>query len=176
MIGPSEPNRSKSKAFKPSLTYMIFSQYFFLRIGLDSITLIAAAFGAAPDGLWFPPLVETLIAVSIVYMALENIVGSKLRRRWLIACAFGLVYPVQDVVNRLLLQPIRGDLRLRPHAEQLVHAAEAAQPAAPHEGATMSDLAISTLADAQRDMRSSYRGGLVGQIVDFRSSREGLAV
>ena len=57
-----------------------------------SITLIAAAFGHAPDGLWFPPLVETLIAVSIVYMALENIIGSDLRRRWLIACAFGLVH------------------------------------------------------------------------------------
>ncbi len=57
-----------------------------------SITLIAAAFGAAPDGLWFPPLVETLIAVSILYMALENIVGSNIRRRWLIACAFGLVH------------------------------------------------------------------------------------
>ena len=57
-----------------------------------SITLIAAAFGAAPAGLWFPPLVETLIAVSILYMALENIVGSNIRRRWLIACAFGLVH------------------------------------------------------------------------------------
>jgi hypothetical protein len=57
-----------------------------------SITLIASAFGFAPDGLWFPPLVETLIAVSIVYMALENIVGSDIRRRWLIACAFGLIH------------------------------------------------------------------------------------
>ena len=57
-----------------------------------SITLIASAFGAAPDGLWFPPLVEILIAVSIVYMALENIVGSDIRRRWLIGCAFGLVH------------------------------------------------------------------------------------
>ena len=57
-----------------------------------SVTLIASAFGAAPDGLWFPPLVETLIAVSIVYMALENIVGSDIRRRWLIGCAFGLVH------------------------------------------------------------------------------------
>src|SRR6202008_2872821 len=45
-----------------------------------------------PDGLWFPPLVEVLIAVSIVYMALENIVGSTLRRRWIIAFAFGLVH------------------------------------------------------------------------------------
>jgi hypothetical protein len=57
-----------------------------------SITLIAAAFGQVPDGLWFPPLVETLIALSIVYMAVENIVGSNLRRRWLIAFAFGLIH------------------------------------------------------------------------------------
>ena len=57
-----------------------------------SISLIAAALGYAPDGLWFPPLVETLIAVSILYMALENIVGSDPRRRWFIACAFGLVH------------------------------------------------------------------------------------
>ena len=28
----------------------------------------------APDALWFPPLIDTLIAASIVYMALENIV------------------------------------------------------------------------------------------------------
>ena len=39
-----------------------------------SITLIASAFDLAPDALWFPPLIETLIATSIVYMALENIV------------------------------------------------------------------------------------------------------
>jgi hypothetical protein len=57
-----------------------------------SITLLASAYGIAPDALWFPPLVETLIAVSIVYMALENIVGARLRRRWLIAFAFGLVH------------------------------------------------------------------------------------
>ena len=52
-----------------------------------SITLIASAFGLAPDALWFPPLVETLIAASIVYMALENIVGSERLRqsRWMIA-------------------------------------------------------------------------------------------
>ena len=40
-----------------------------------SITLIASAYNLAPDALWFPPLIETLIATSIVYMALENIVG-----------------------------------------------------------------------------------------------------
>jgi HupE / UreJ protein len=39
-----------------------------------SITLVASAYNLAPDALWFPPLIETLIATSIVYMALENIV------------------------------------------------------------------------------------------------------
>jgi hypothetical protein len=57
-----------------------------------SVTLIASAYGVAPDALWFPPLVETLIAASIVYMALENIVGGRVRRRWLITFGFGLVH------------------------------------------------------------------------------------
>jgi hypothetical protein len=66
-----------------------------------SITLIASAAGLAPDTLWFPPLVEMLIALSIVFMALENIVGAsspappsrvRLQRRWLVAFAFGLVH------------------------------------------------------------------------------------
>jgi len=57
-----------------------------------SITLIASASGLAPDALWFPPLIEVLIALSIVYMAFENIVGAKLERRWIIAFAFGLVH------------------------------------------------------------------------------------
>jgi hypothetical protein len=69
-----------------------------------SITLFCAAFGLAPDALWFPPLVETLIALSIVYMALENIIvavrtksgtaieAQAVRGRWLIAFAFGLVH------------------------------------------------------------------------------------
>jgi hypothetical protein len=57
-----------------------------------SITLIAAASGLAPDALWFPPLIELLIALSIVYMAFENIVGPKLERRWIFAFAFGLVH------------------------------------------------------------------------------------
>jgi hypothetical protein len=57
-----------------------------------SITLIASAFGMAPDALWFPPLIETLIALSIVYMAFENIVGPQLERRWIITFAFGLVH------------------------------------------------------------------------------------
>ena len=57
-----------------------------------SITLLASATGLAPDALWFPPLIEVLIALSIVWMAFENIVGPKLERRWLIAFGFGLVH------------------------------------------------------------------------------------
>ncbi len=58
-----------------------------------SMTLIASAFNLGPDSLWFPPLIETLIATSIVYMALENIAGaSSIQRRWMIAFGFGLVH------------------------------------------------------------------------------------
>jgi HupE / UreJ protein len=83
-----------------------------------SVTLIASAYDFAPDALWFPPLIETLIATSIVYMALENIAGgfgnrtqspqsapsmrstfasavsanSAFRHRWMITFAFGLVH------------------------------------------------------------------------------------
>ena len=57
-----------------------------------SITLIGSAFGMAPDTLWFPPLIEVLIALSILYMALENIVGARLERRWVVAFLFGLVH------------------------------------------------------------------------------------
>jgi hypothetical protein len=85
-----------------------------------SVTLIASAYDMAPDALWFPPLVETLIAVSIVYMAFENIIsaagplgsgrpqgrlalasveqqaaaaeGKLLNRRWAVAFGFGLIH------------------------------------------------------------------------------------
>ena len=57
-----------------------------------SITLIASAAGLAPRALWFPTLVETLIALSIVYMAFENILGIGQERRWTAAFGFGLVH------------------------------------------------------------------------------------
>jgi hypothetical protein len=57
-----------------------------------SITLFASAFHLAPQGAWFPPFVEMAIAASIVYTAIENIVGANLRRRWLVAGIFGLVH------------------------------------------------------------------------------------
>ena len=57
-----------------------------------SITLVASTLGFAPDALWFPPLIEVLVAMSIVYMALENVVGARVERRWRIAFGFGLVH------------------------------------------------------------------------------------
>jgi hypothetical protein len=57
-----------------------------------TITLFAAAFDLVPAGRWFPPLVEVLIALSIVYMAIENLIVPNLDRRWLITGLFGLVH------------------------------------------------------------------------------------
>jgi hypothetical protein len=57
-----------------------------------SITLIGTAYGLAPSGAWFSPFVETAIAASIFYMAVENIAGARLGHRWVIAGLFGLVH------------------------------------------------------------------------------------
>ncbi|MEO8464467.1 MAG: HupE/UreJ family protein [Gammaproteobacteria bacterium] len=57
-----------------------------------SVTLLGAAFGAAPTALWFPPLIEVLIAASIFYTAVENVVAPNARTRWLLAFGFGLVH------------------------------------------------------------------------------------
>ena len=59
-----------------------------------SLTLATAAVGFTPQALWFAPLVETLIAASIVFMAVENVLrpAEALERRWPIAFAFGLVH------------------------------------------------------------------------------------
>lgn len=58
-----------------------------------SITLVSAALGWVPSGLWFPPFIETLIAASIVWMAFENIASSpSVRRRWILALVFGLAH------------------------------------------------------------------------------------
>lgn len=57
-----------------------------------SLTLIASAYNYAPGALWFQPLIEVLIATSIVFMALENIIVSVPRRRWIVSFFFGLVH------------------------------------------------------------------------------------
>ncbi len=59
-----------------------------------SITLAGAALGVGPDALWFPPLVEVVIAASIVWLAIENVVlpEARLAARWPVAFGFGLVH------------------------------------------------------------------------------------
>lgn len=57
-----------------------------------SATLIPAALGLAPSASWFLPVVETLIAASIVYMAIENVLGAGGRLRWRLAFGFGLIH------------------------------------------------------------------------------------
>ena len=59
-----------------------------------SLTLGAAALGFAPSAGWFPPLVETLIALSIVWLAIENVLlpADRLTGRWVMAFGFGLVH------------------------------------------------------------------------------------
>jgi hypothetical protein len=66
-----------------------------------SITLIASAYGMAPGASWFPPLIVALIAASIIYMAVDNVVGigapgsvnrGAVRRRSIGAFGFGLAH------------------------------------------------------------------------------------
>jgi hypothetical protein len=57
-----------------------------------SLTLVGSALNLAPGAPWFPPFVETVIAMSVVYMALEAIVGVDFRRRLLLTMLFGLVH------------------------------------------------------------------------------------
>jgi hypothetical protein len=57
-----------------------------------SITLISSAMGLIPTAAWFGPLIETLIALSVCYMAIENMLGMQMRKRWVIVFAFGLIH------------------------------------------------------------------------------------
>jgi hypothetical protein len=76
-----------------------------------SITLALAAFGMSPVDTWFAPTIGALIALSIVYVAIENgIAGGKgsgslfqagtqekgsrspFRHRWIVALVFGLAH------------------------------------------------------------------------------------
>lgn len=57
-----------------------------------SLTLCAAALGWVPAVLWFPSLVESIIAASIVFLALENALGRAFRWRWVTAFLFGLAH------------------------------------------------------------------------------------
>jgi hypothetical protein len=61
--------------------------------GSLALALLASALGLAPDALWFPPLIETLAAVSILLAAFSNIAGRVTpRRRALLALGAGCVF------------------------------------------------------------------------------------
>ena len=57
-----------------------------------SLTLTFAAFGLASTDTWFAPTVGALIALSLVYVAIENGIGASLRHRWVVALVFGLCH------------------------------------------------------------------------------------
>jgi len=57
-----------------------------------SITLGAAALGWIPTPLWFASLIEAIIALSIVFLALENILRPQVAHRWVTAFVFGLAH------------------------------------------------------------------------------------
>jgi len=57
-----------------------------------SITLISSALGLVPTASWFAPFIEAAIALSVFYMACENILCIAPRKRQLITFAFGLVH------------------------------------------------------------------------------------
>jgi hypothetical protein len=58
----------------------------------EAIALFASAFDVTPDALWFPPLIDTLIAMSVLYVALENMLATRFDHRWVIAFGFGLIH------------------------------------------------------------------------------------
>ena len=51
-----------------------------------------SAFGLGPDSLWFPPFIELLVAASIVSLAADTVIGTRLHRRWLSAAGLGLAF------------------------------------------------------------------------------------
>lgn len=57
-----------------------------------SVALIASSYGMTPTALWFPAVVDALIALSILYIALDNLIAPSLRRRWVAAFVFGLAH------------------------------------------------------------------------------------
>jgi hypothetical protein len=57
-----------------------------------SVALLASSSGLAPSGSWFPPVIDVLIALTILYLAIENAIDVGRQRRWWLALAFGLIY------------------------------------------------------------------------------------
>ena len=71
-----------------------------LTVTAFSAGLVISQLASVPDAPWFPLLIATLMALSTVYLGLENIVltagrrrpNSVTNRRWMLAFGFGLVH------------------------------------------------------------------------------------
>lgn len=70
-----------------------------------SLALAASGAGLAPGALWYPTLVSTLAAASILWAAAGNVLGATLRLRWPVALAFGLIH------GAALFLPLREQLQ-----------------------------------------------------------------
>lgn len=58
----------------------------------QAMTLVAAFHGFAPDALWYQPFVEMLGAGTLLYAAVENIIGVAIARRWRVGFVCGLIH------------------------------------------------------------------------------------
>ena len=57
-----------------------------------SVTLASAVLGFQPASLWFPDAIELLIALSILILAIDNLVTKEHHSRWMFGLVFGLVH------------------------------------------------------------------------------------
>ena len=57
-----------------------------------TLTLVLASIGFMPSGAFFATTIGALIALSIVYVAIEDAIDVNLKRRWMVAFGFGLVH------------------------------------------------------------------------------------
>jgi hypothetical protein len=77
---------------RPRLLVLIVTSY--------ATGLLISQIASVPAAPWFPPLIEIVMAVSICYLALENIVlaarrsshESGMTRRWMLAFGFGILH------------------------------------------------------------------------------------
>ena len=57
-----------------------------------TLTLVLASIGFMPADAFFATVIGALIALSIVYVAVEDAIDVNLKRRWMVAFGFGLVH------------------------------------------------------------------------------------
>jgi hypothetical protein len=57
-----------------------------------SLTLAIAVLGYIPDSLWFPVSIELLVALTILFLAIDNIFMREKKIRWAYGLLFGLIH------------------------------------------------------------------------------------